>query len=160
MAFAIKTEIKGLEQLTKKLRLLKNPQKAMQAAVRKGGRVILAAARAGCPVDTNPHLTKHGLLKESLGVVVKKGKKETAFALVGPRRGFRQEVGTVRSGPRAGLPIYEDPAKIAHLVEYGHGGPHPAPPHPFLRLAVDTTQVEVATAMAEQMSKDLGVLLG
>lgn len=26
-------------------------------------------------------------------------------------------------------------APHAHLVEYGHGGPHPAPAHPFLRPA-------------------------
>lgn len=28
-------------------------------------------------------------------------------------------------------------APHAHLVEYGHGGPAPAPPHPFVRLAYD-----------------------
>lgn len=26
--------------------------------------------------------------------------------------------------------------RVAHLVEYGHGGPKPAPPHPFFRPAV------------------------
>lgn len=28
-------------------------------------------------------------------------------------------------------------APHSHLVEYGHGGPRPAPPHPFLRPALD-----------------------
>ncbi len=28
-------------------------------------------------------------------------------------------------------------APHAWLVEHGHGGPHPAPPHPFLRPALD-----------------------
>lgn len=28
-----------------------------------------------------------------------------------------------------------NPAKYAHLVEFGHGGPRPAPPHPFMRPA-------------------------
>ena len=27
-------------------------------------------------------------------------------------------------------------APHAHLIEYGHGGPNPAPPHPFLRPAL------------------------
>lgn len=27
-------------------------------------------------------------------------------------------------------------APHAHLVEFGHGGPHPAPPHPFFRKTV------------------------
>ena len=28
-------------------------------------------------------------------------------------------------------------APHSHLVEYGHGGPRPAPPHPYLRPALD-----------------------
>jgi HK97 gp10 family phage protein len=35
----------------------------------------------------------------------------------------------VKAGGRA--------APHAHLVEYGHGGPQPAPPHAFLRPAKD-----------------------
>lgn len=30
-----------------------------------------------------------------------------------------------------------NPGMIAHLVEFGHGGPAPAPAHPFLRPALD-----------------------
>lgn len=33
----------------------------------------------------------------------------------------------------------------SHLVEYGHGGPRPAPPHPFLRKALDSN-IEAARA--------------
>lgn len=29
-------------------------------------------------------------------------------------------------------------APHAHLVEFGHGGPHPAPPYPFMRPAVES----------------------
>jgi len=28
-------------------------------------------------------------------------------------------------------------APHAHLIEFGHGGPHPAPPHPFFRPVVN-----------------------
>lgn len=35
----------------------------------------------------------------------------------------------------------------APFVEYGHGGPHPAPPHPFLRPAADGKADEIAEAM-------------
>jgi HK97 gp10 family phage protein len=31
-------------------------------------------------------------------------------------------------------------APHAHLVEYGHGGPQPAPAHPFFRPAVDESK--------------------
>jgi len=34
-------------------------------------------------------------------------------------------------------------APHAHLLEYGHAGPHPAPPHPFFRPAVDGCREEV-----------------
>lgn len=33
----------------------------------------------------------------------------------------------------------EEGARYAHLVEFGHGGPHPAPPHPFMAPAFDAT---------------------
>ncbi|HYM22022.1 MAG TPA: hypothetical protein VEU08_02400 [Vicinamibacterales bacterium] len=31
----------------------------------------------------------------------------------------------------------ETPTHIAHLLEFGHGGPHPAPPYPFLIPSVE-----------------------
>jgi len=34
-------------------------------------------------------------------------------------------------------------APHAHLVEYGHGGPHPAPPHPFFFRAWESVRDEV-----------------
>jgi len=43
-------------------------------------------------------------------------------------------------------------APHAHLVEYGHGGPHPAPPHPFFRPALD----EVMPKIKEDIAKELG----
>jgi len=36
--------------------------------------------------------------------------------------------------------IHYGVAPHAHLVEYGHGGNHPAPPHPFFRPVVDQFQ--------------------
>jgi HK97 gp10 family phage protein len=34
-------------------------------------------------------------------------------------------------------------APHAHLVEFGHGGPHPAPAHPFIRPAWEETKEQV-----------------
>jgi len=39
-------------------------------------------------------------------------------------------------------------APHAHLVEYGHAGPHPAPPHPFLRPAWDSIKDEIKQDVA------------
>ena len=46
---------------------------------------------------------------------------------------FTGELATVTQ--KAGSNIDHVPALIAHLVEFGHGGPKPAPAHPFIRPA-------------------------
>lgn len=52
--------------------------------------------------------------------------------------------GNLKKGIRAKKSKYEyggwivlSTAPHSHLVEYGHGGPRPAPPHPYLRPALD-----------------------
>lgn len=52
---------------------------------------------------------------------------------------FSDKTGKLRSGIKPELHgkfwrVYAR-APHAHLVEFGHGGPHPAPAHPFLRPA-------------------------
>lgn len=46
-------------------------------------------------------------------------------------------------------------APHAHLVEYGHGGPAPAPPHPFVRKAFDTKQEEALAAMKQALQETI-----
>jgi HK97 gp10 family phage protein len=46
-------------------------------------------------------------------------------------------------------------APHAHLVEYGHGGPHPAPPHPFVRPAWDGVKEEVKNDIAMGLGKTI-----
>lgn len=41
-------------------------------------------------------------------------------------------------------------APHAHLVERGHGGPQPAPPHPFIFNALIQTEAQQAQAFARQ----------
>jgi HK97 gp10 family phage protein len=48
-------------------------------------------------------------------------------------------------------------APHAHLVEFGHGGPHPAPPHPFLRPAWDSCKEEVQRNIAAALGKSIEV---
>jgi HK97 gp10 family phage protein len=47
------------------------------------------------------------------------------------------------------------PGFIAHLVEFGHGGPAPARPHPFLRPAKDTKQKEAERALTRVARREL-----
>ncbi len=58
------------------------------------------------------------------------------------RRGSRVTVGVHAS---------EGGAPYAQPVEFGHGGPHPAPPHPFVRPAFD--------AKAEEAYEEMKILL-
>ena len=64
--------------------------------------------------------------------------------------------GTIKvPGGRAELLAGGSRAPHAHLVEFGHGGPHPAPRHPFIEPAVLATQEQQLRAAAEQMRKSL-----
>ncbi len=40
-------------------------------------------------------------------------------------------------------------APHAHLVEFGHAGPHPAPPHPYMRPAVENKKEAVKQIMTD-----------
>ena len=44
-------------------------------------------------------------------------------------------------------------APHAHLVEFGHAGPHPAPAHPFVRPAWDSVKEEVKQNIAAGLKK-------
>jgi len=94
--------------------------KVIKNAIRAGGRQITKAAKEKAPLGPT------GNLRKGIGtkLVVYQG-DETAVLMVGVN--FRK-------------------APHAHLVEYGHGGPQPAPPHPFLRPAFDAAK---ATALAK-----------
>ena len=46
-------------------------------------------------------------------------------------------------------------APHAHLVEYGHGGPYPAPPHPFVRPAFDRKQDEALEEIRRVLKEEL-----
>lgn len=62
------------------------------------------------------------------------------------RRGTRVTVGVHRS---------EGGVAYAQPVEFGHGGPHPAPPHPFVRPAFDARAEEAYELLKEQLRNAL-----
>lgn len=69
---------------------------------------------------------KGGQLKKSLGYKVKSyPRNKVSVAIVGPRTGFRKQIGVyVKGGKKhpAGEPIIIDPVKYAHLVQLGTRG--------------------------------------
>ena len=88
--------------------------KVMKMAMRAGAKPIIKVTKEKAPVGPTGNLSKNiwGRLK-----VYKQS--ETAVIVIGGK------------WPKAAH---------AHLVEFGHGGPHPAPPHPFMRPAFDATK--------------------
>lgn len=50
-----------------------------------------------------------------------------------------------------GVHAAEGGAPYAQPVEFGHGGPHPAPPHPFVRPAFDARVDEAYEKLKEQL---------
>jgi HK97 gp10 family phage protein len=83
---------------------------------------------------TDPH-PRSGNLRSALRI-----KKSTR------KRGARVTVGVHR---------LEGGAAYAQPVEFGHGGPHPAPPHPFVRPAFDVRADEAYELLKEQLRKAL-----
>ncbi len=138
--------LKQLESLDDKI-----AKNVIRQSVSAGGKAATAQARAICPIrDTSAALAsakvngkvggasiavqnkagririksyKGGQLKKSLGSKVKSySRTKTSVAIIGPRTGFRKQIGVyVKGGKKhhAGEPIIIDPVKYAHLVEKG-----------------------------------------
>jgi hypothetical protein len=62
--------------------------------------------------------------------------------IVGPRLGFKDSDG-------------QEAIVNAWRIEYGHGGPQPAPAHPYLRPAWDETRAAAYKAMADALAAAL-----
>lgn len=116
---------KALQKLPRKIRM-----RYLRKALRAGGRPIVREARLRVPKRTRN-------LYRSIGTVVKKERGE-----------LRAYVGTRRGGKR-----YD--GWYGHLVEFGHGGPKAARPHPFLRPAFEAKGKEAVDAMAQVLGEAL-----
>lgn len=91
----------------------------LKGIVKAGAEVILNQAKLNAPV-------RSGTLKDSLKIAMKK-KGTYTKARIGVQKG---------SG-----------GFYATFVEYGHGGPHPAGPHPFLAPAFDAKKEEALSVI-------------
>ena len=73
------------------------------------------------------------------------------------RGALRIKKASGRRGARVTIGVHaaEGDAPYAHPVEFGHGGPHPAPPHPFVRPAFDTKAEEAYEEMKKLLNQAL-----
>jgi len=51
-------------------------------------------------------------------------------------------------------------AFYAPFVEFGHGGPHPAPPHPFMRPAYDETKEHAYGIIRDRLNEEINKIGG
>lgn len=123
LADIVKAEIKGVVQLKANLEQfrLKITRSGMRVALTKATTPTVRKVKQATPVRTG-RLKKY--MRRKIWTDVK---TSTVGATIGPKSGSE----TVASPD--GKAIKVTPAKYFHLVEFGHGGPHPAPPHPFMR---------------------------
>lgn len=103
--------------------------KAADKALQAGAEVILRQMLAN--YDRDLHV-KTGILRRSIHV----------YKPANNKSGRRVKIGS--------------DAPHAHLVEYGHGGPHPAGPHPFVRSAFDTAADEAYNTIKQELSNTGG----
>jgi HK97 gp10 family phage protein len=95
---------------------------SMRDALTKAARPMARKAKSLAPKET-------GLLKKSIKTkIITYPRISQVIALIGSDRNVS---GTHKGKKR-------QPSKYSHLVEFGHGGPHPAAPHPFLRPAYES----------------------
>ena len=128
-----KLEVTGMVELQSDLQAM-----AMKLAGDKEGRTIryilqdscqpiLSAMLRMCPTGATKKLRD----SIKIGRVVSKRRK----------RGFSVSVGVHK----------ENGVMYANPVENGHGGPHPAPPHPFVRPAFDATKEQAYSALRDRL---------
>ena len=102
-------------------------QQRLGAATEKTAFASLQRARAKVSVRT-------GALKSKLNYSFS---ARTGVAKVGIEPGTVGIPGQGGSALTSKGARVETPSKIGHLVEFGHGGPHPAGPHPFMIPAAE-----------------------
>ncbi len=163
MAFAIKGELTGLDDVLRNLQGVKRSvrNRALRTAITKVSRRMAAAAKAKVEKRT-------GLLKKSLGFKVRTYKNRSVVAgVIGPKTGMKQTV-TLPDGTTE----VEDPSKIAHFVEKGRQavsiktarvlsngtvffGRHvrAVPARPFLRPAFDAAKGYALGIIREEVAK-------
>ena len=72
------------------------------------------------------------------------------------RSALRIKKGSKRRGAWVTVGVHRaDGAAYGVPVEFGHGGPHPAPPHPFVRPAFDAKADETYELIKQQLRDTL-----
>lgn len=120
--------IKGLDELERKCnQVIKEVSKEKTQLLLKQARLVRDRIKSKAPRGPTGNLKKAAYAKAYPETTTSPA---VAYAGIRPKR-----------------------APHAHLVEYGHGGPHPAPAHPFFRPAVDEMMPKVQRNIEQGLKK-------
>lgn len=122
-------EIEGFEEFKRAVEQLPQKQKRSEIlkVIRRSTKPTIDAARRLVP-------KKSGRLQRAIGNITSKN-KEYPNILVGPRARGKHE------------------GFHGALVEFGHGGPSPAPANPYMRPAFEQTKNGVSEDLANKIAK-------
>ncbi len=127
--------LKGIEDLEKNTnKIIKNLSAAKTELLLSQAKLVKARIKEKAPLGP-PTDKKPGSLKAA------------TYAAVLPETTTSVTVAFAGIRPRK--------APHAHLVEFGHGGPKPAPPHPFVRPAWDEMKDQVNANIARGLGKTI-----
>jgi len=144
-------EITGTKKIMRRLNRLSTTHRnrVLRPAVNAALTPFRRAAAAKAPVRQlkyTPPGVIPGTLKKSLTKKVKVFRSSgTVLGLMGPSKA-RARTFITPAGP-----ILVDPARYAHLVEFGHGGPRPARAYPFMRPAYDSQRSAAQAILAAKL---------
>lgn len=125
-------------------------KRLMRYALSAGARIIAREAKDLAPRDT-------GLLKRSIGIRAVTYSSGVSVAIIGPRKGFKTTVS------RRGRSQVANPAKYAHLLEFGHvmrnekDGPElgRVKAYPFIGPAFRLSRVRATNAVKKNLAEGL-----
>lgn len=106
----------------------------LEAILNEAAQPVLEKAQQFAPVKT-------GKLKAAIKAGKVKRRKDGAY--------------TIKIGTQGKTDAYYAP-----FVEFGHGGPHPAPPHPFMRPAYDATKEQAYGIIRDRLNEEINKIGG
>jgi HK97 gp10 family phage protein len=157
MAGAMRVEIGNLGELRGQLDVLKRTlrNRILRQAAVKAARIMAKLAKQNAPVEIgtdNLSRARAGQYKRSIGWKVAILKDGSIVAIAGARRGFRKVIGVRVRGKNVGKEVVTDPAKIAHLVEFGSVR---SQARPHIRPAIEAAKGPILEAVTSTIQAGL-----
>lgn len=145
MARGVHMRLEGAKELDHLFREMPGriKKRVLRRGIGKATTVITREAKKRAPTRTKT--TKKSLTRK----VKTYAASGNVVGVVGSDRSVEATI----ASQTGGQPKRHIPANILHLIEKGHGGPHPAPAHPFLEPAAQASQGPASKVAIDTMKQ-------